>query len=79
MASLFHNSRSIITRYACFRHTVATRTHASLPVKAFGAANGLWQIPHSTYSTNIPAQDIRQRLTSVDPIKPRPAGQLSFM
>ncbi|CAF1134938.1 unnamed protein product [Rotaria sordida] len=74
MASLFRNSRSIITRFSCIRRTAAT-TGAGTQVKTSGASTTLSQASRSGTDVNMAVRDARQRLTPTDPIKPRPAGE----
>ncbi|CAF1142011.1 unnamed protein product [Rotaria sordida] len=78
MASLFRNSRSIITRFSCIRRTAAT-TGAGTQVKTSGASTTLSQASRSGNDVNMAVRDARQRLTPTDPIKPRPAGESPLM
>ena len=82
MASLFRNSRSIITRLSCIQRTaVTTRTAstAGVQVKTSVTPASLAQTPRSAHGTNMAVRDARQSLTPADAIKPRPAGPPPLM
>ncbi len=70
MASLFHNSRSIITRFSCIRRTAATvvASNSGTQVKTSGAS----QASYSAAGGNLAIRDAKQKLTPADAIKPRP-------
>ncbi|CAF1091905.1 unnamed protein product [Rotaria magnacalcarata] len=66
MASLFRNSRSILTRFSCIRRTPTIS----------GASTNPSQLSHSG---NVAELAARQRLVPADAIKPRPAGASPFI
>jgi hypothetical protein len=77
MASLFRNSRSIITRFSYIRRNAATVVAASTgtQVKTSGATTNVSQVSNPPGVGNLAVRDARRRLTPADPIKPRPAGE----
>ncbi|CAF2828579.1 unnamed protein product [Rotaria sp. Silwood2] len=78
MASLFRNSRSIITRLSGIRRTAAT-TGTGTQAKTSGASTNLAHQPRSGNVADMAVRDARQRLTPIDPIKPRAAGETPFI
>jgi hypothetical protein len=81
MASLFRNSRSIITQLSCIRRTAATvvASNSGTQVKTSGATTNISQVSNSGAGGNLAVRDAGRRLTPADPIKPRPAGQAPFV
>ncbi len=64
MASLFRNSRNILTRFSCVYRSAGTTVQPS------GPSTNLSQASRMADGT-----DAKQRATSADPIKPKPAGE----
>ena len=75
MASLFRNSRSIITRFSTIRPTVPTGTQA----KTSGGLTNLSQLSGSRNSSTMAVRSVQQKLAPSDAIKPRPAGETPFI
>jgi hypothetical protein len=81
MASLFRNSRSILTGFAYIRRTATTvvASNSGTQVKTSGATTNLSQGSRPADGGNLAVRDARRRSTPADPIKPRPAGESPFV
>jgi hypothetical protein len=83
MASLFRNSRSIITRFSCARRTatttVAAASSSGTQPKTTGGTTAFSQASRQPNETNMAVRDSRQRSAVADPIKPRAAGEPAYM
>jgi hypothetical protein len=69
MASLFRNSRNILTRFSCVYRSAGTTVQPS------GPSTNLSQASRMADGTDAAMKDAKQRATSADPIKPKPAGE----
>jgi len=79
MATLFRNSRSIITGLSCIRRTAATATTAGTQVKTSGTPPSLSHTSRPAHGTEMAVRDARQRVAPADAIKPRAAGEPPLM
>ncbi len=73
MASLFRNSKSLITRFACIHRNAATVVahNTGTQVKTSGTS--------AADQGNLTVRETRRRLTPADPIKPRAVGESPLM
>ncbi|UJR30112.1 hypothetical protein I4U23_017653 [Adineta vaga] len=75
MASLFRNTRSILSRLSYVHRTATTTTAtAGTQVKTSGTSAQVSPPPRSTNGNNLAVRDVRQRSNVSDPIRPRAAG-----
>jgi hypothetical protein len=79
MASLFRNSRGVITRFSCIYRTATSSSSAGTQVKTTGGTSTTSQASRKPHETNMAVRDSRQRLAVADPIKPRAAGEPTYM
>ncbi|CAF0892145.1 unnamed protein product [Adineta steineri] len=79
MASLFRNSRFMLTHASCIRRAAGTTsTSSGTPsTQPSGASGNLSQASRSADGTDMAMRDAKQRGTLNDPIKPKPAGESS--
>lgn len=78
MASLFRNSKSVITRFACIHRNATTvvAQNTGTQVKTSGATVNAQK---SNDGGNLAVRNLLRRSTPADPIKPRPAGEPPLM
>ena len=77
MATLFRQSRFIVSQLACIRRTAAsTGTQAKT---AGGPAANAAQAPAAANRSDMAVRDARQRGAPSDAIRPRPAGEPPLM
>ena len=80
MASLFRNSRSILTQFATIRRTAATVVaNAGTQPKTTSGTATTPQVSRPTDGAKLAVRDAQRKLTPIDPIRPRPAGEPPLM
>lgn len=81
MANLFRNSRSILKQVLLARRTATTTVASSSgpQVKTTSGTPTTPQVSRPTDGSNLAVRDAQRRLTPIDPIRPRAAGESPMM